>query len=52
MRTKTIAIRVEEKDLKVMIKIFPKLRGESKAKYLKRYVAELKRMQLNGVKYA
>ena len=51
MRTKTIAIRVEEKDLKVMIKIFPKLRGESKAKYLKRWLAEIKRMGLKGVKY-
>ena len=51
MKTKQVIIRVDAKTLREMKAIFPAVRGESKAKYLRRYVAELKRMQLKGVKY-
>ena len=42
MRKNSVVIRIDEKDLKELKKIFPSFRNESKAHYLKRYIQELK----------
>ena len=47
----TLRIRVRQSDWKAMRQVFPGERGETVANYLKRYVAELKRMGLKGFKY-
>jgi hypothetical protein len=41
METNTVVIRVRDCDLRKLYRIFPKLRKESKADYLRRYILEL-----------
>ena len=48
MRKKTITIRVDPQSLKEIKRVLPAKRGESKQKYLTRFVHELNKMGLKG----